>query len=532
LTKRFGRVLACDEVDLTVDRGVIQGLLGQNGAGKTTLMRMLSGLIQPDSGRIVIDGQEQQISNPLVAAGLGVAMVHQHFSLIGALSVWENMILGEKGRVDRGASIERVREISGRYGLAVDPLALVENLSTGERQRVEIIKCLRRNPSIIILDEPTAVLTPNESKTLFSVLRRVVVDEAKAVVLISHKLDEIIEATDEITIMRDGRVVRRLPTPEATARILAREMLGREISLKREAASLGLLDLAAQEATAELDDARASGTAPGSGVSAVHPTAGRPQDTAPPDVDEPVLRITDATVRSADGRTLLDGLSLKVAAGEVLGIAGIEGNGQNALGDLLSGVVPLEQGSVEVGGRRLDVTKTGATLRAGIAVIPEDRHAAGCVLGMTVAENLVLDNLARVAPRRILNARRMNAYAQTLIEEYGIVCPAPDIPMRTLSGGNQQKVIVARALSRAPRLLVAVQATRGLDVGAIDDINRRLKAAAEDGVAVLLISAELEEVLSLSDRLAVMHRGRIVGEMPRGRIDRERLGLMMGGQAA
>jgi ABC-type uncharacterized transport system ATPase subunit len=534
LSKRFGPVLACDDVDLTVERGVVRGLLGQNGAGKTTLMKMLNGLLQPDGGTILVDGVERDISDPLTASNLGIAMVHQHFSLISALTVWENVTLGESGRVNRQGAIDRVEQIAERYGLGIDPHSRVEDLSTGARQRVEIIKCLRRNPSVVVLDEPTSVLTINESRVLFSVLRRVVQEEGKAVVLISHKLDEILEATDEVTIMRDGRVVREMPTADADARLLAREMVGREVVLRSEAAAVGLLE-------SELKDADDAGTpdtpAPAARIVAAQPmpasevAAGPNGERPSANGRTPVLRLGNVRVTGPEGRVMLDDLSLHVHAGEILGIAGVEGNGQTELGELLSSLLDVDGGCVEVEGTSIRCGRPGCMLRANVGVIPEDRHNSGCVLSMTVAENLVMSDLNQIAPRRILSMRKMRKHAARLIREFEIACPSPDTPMSSLSGGNQQKVVLARELSRSPKVLVASQPTRGLDVGAIEYMNNRIRRAAAQGVAVLLISAELEEILAIADRVAVIYRGRIMGEMNRADVDLERLGLMMGGHA-
>jgi ABC-type uncharacterized transport system ATPase subunit len=511
ITKRFGDVVACDRVDLCVQPGEIHGLLGQNGAGKSTLMKVLLGLLTPDRGTIHIDGRSVVVSDPLAAAELGIAMVHQHFSVIGALTVWENVTLGEKTRLDEKRSVRHVTEISERYGLDVDPLARVDSLTPGQRQRVEIVKCLRRDPSIVILDEPTSVLTLAESEELFSTLRHVVRDEGRAVVLISHKLDEVLHATDRVTIMRSGAVVAREDTPDTDARSLARAMVGREVSLRTEAAALGLVHEAEEAAVSDADRAPAAEGAAGA----------RPV----------VLRIADAAFRTRDGRRPLDGLSLDLHEGEILGLAGVEGNGQASLADLLSSLVALDGGVVEVGGAPVRPGRPGAMARAGVAVIPEDRHESGCVLGMSVAENLVLDDVCRVGARRqIISPREIRRHAEALIEEYEIKTPSPDTPMSSLSGGNQQKVVLARELSRGPRVLVAAQPTHGLDVGAVEYMTDRLRAAADGGVGVLLISTELEEILSLSDRVAVIHAGRIMGCLPRSEADLELIGMMLGGR--
>ena len=514
ITKRFGAVVACDQVDLTLQRGRIHGILGENGAGKSTLMKILIGLVLPDAGHIEIDGNRTQINDPLMAAGLGIGMVHQHFSLVDPLSVWENVALGETGRLDPAKVRERVGEISERYGLDIDPDAKVEHLTAGLRQRVEIIKCLRRDPGIVIFDEPTSVLTPEESQQLFGSLRDVVAAEGRAVVLVSHKLDEVLSATDEITIMRQGSVVDRTPTSSTTAAELARAMVGREVKLRSVASTAG---------------AGADAEADGSGVD---PDIGGSDAVASAQPATPILRITEATARVGNGVPLLDNLSLAVHAGEILGIAGVEGNGQRALGDLLSSLVPLAGGTVSVDGVEVSTRRPGAMARSGVGVIPEDRHDSGVVLDMTVAENLVLVDPYRVSSRSILDTDRMNAHARRLIDEFEIQCAGPDAPMWSLSGGNQQRVVLARELDQDPKVLVAAQPTRGLDVGAIEYMGQRLRAAADAGVAVLLISSELDEVLELSDRIAVMYRGRIIGEMSRAEAELEQLGLMMGGAAA
>ena len=507
ITKRFGATVACQDVDLRAMRGEIHGILGQNGAGKTTLMNALLGLVTPDAGTILLNGRPVAVRDPIEAASLGLAMVHQHFSLIGPLTVWENLTLGEKGRVDKRRSVRRVEEIGRRYALQVDPLARVDELTTGQRQRVEIIKCLMRDPDVFILDEPTSVLTGAESLELFRVLRQVVQQENRAVLLISHKLDEVLHATDCVTIMRNGEVVGRMRTAETDANELAREMIGRDVSLRSMGAALGHLDFAEPP-----DDAAVS-------------------SLAPPATDV-VLAVRDARAVASDGRTLLDGLSLDVRKGEILGLAGVEGNGQKALGDLFSSLLPLSSGTVEAGARKVPTGRAGAMAAAGIGVIPEDRHVSGCVMEMSVAENLVLGDIETVSRGSFVDQRRLRRLAQQLVREFDIRTASVDAPFRSLSGGNQQRVVLARELSRSPQVLVAAQPTRGLDVGAIEYMSGRLRAVAESGVGVLLISTELEEIIELSHRIVVIHRGRIVGEMDREAIDLERLGLMMGGQAA
>jgi simple sugar transport system ATP-binding protein len=509
ITKRFGAVVACDKVDLALHRGEIHGILGENGAGKSTLMKVMIGLVLPDAGSIRIDGEQHRISDPAGAAELGIGMVHQHFSLVEPLTVWENVILGERVRLNAAAAKRRVGEISERYGLAIDPDERVSDLSAGLRQRLEIIKCLRRDPAIVILDEPTSVLTPGESEQLFEVLRRVVERENKAVALVSHKLDEVLAATDRITIMRAGAVVDRRDTGDADAPSLARAMVGRPVSLRSEAAALGHIE--ALEGGGALMEATVEATADATGP-------------------RPVLSIHGAVASGRDGRTLLDGLSLEVRPGEVVGVAGVEGNGQAALSDLLSSLLPLESGTVRVGEATPQPGRPGAMAAAGVAVVPADRHESGCVLDMTVAENLTLVSPPRArAGRAILDRSGRRVHAERLISQFGIQTPGADAPMWSLSGGNQQRVVLARELSGDPAVLVAAQPTRGLDVGAIEYVSERLREAAAGGVGVLVISTELEEVLDLADRIVVIFRGRIIGEMDRANVDVERLGLLMSG---
>ncbi|WP_419929559.1 ABC transporter ATP-binding protein [Candidatus Poriferisocius sp.] len=513
ITKRFGGIVACDQVDLTLHRGHIHGILGENGAGKSTLMKVLIGLVLPDAGSVRIDGQLRTIHDPLAASALGIAMVHQHFSLVDQLSVWENVALGEEGRLKSAGVRDRVAAISRQYGLDIDPDARVGELTAGLRQRVEIIKCLRRDPHILVFDEPTSVLTPEESEQLFSTLREVVAAEGRAVVLVSHKLDEVLHATDEITIMRQGRVVDHRPTQEADARSLARAMVGREVSLRSERAAFGI---------AEIDDAE--------GESAVD--SEDPRLTEPAVSNEPVMRIEGVTVRGRGGARLLDDISLELRAGEIVGVAGVEGNGQRTLGDLLSSLVPLDAGRVVVKDKEVPTGAPGAMAKAGVAVIPEDRHDSGVVLDMTVAENLLMVDPHRVARHGVMDKARTTETAQQMIEEFDIGCSGPDAPLWSLSGGNQQRVVLARELAAEPDVLVAAQPTRGLDVGAIEYMTDRLRQTAVDGVAVLLISSELEEILELADRILVMSRGRIAGELSHAEANLETLGLLMGGSEA
>jgi simple sugar transport system ATP-binding protein len=505
VSKRYGAVTACDQVDLTLTCGRVHGVLGENGAGKSTLMKIMIGLVLPDQGTISIDGHRVRLVDPTDAARFGIGMVHQHFSLVEPLKVWENVALGDEGRLDPSATRDRVKEISDRYGLDVDPDAVVGELPVGMRQRVEIIKCLRRDPSILIFDEPTSVLTPAESEQLFETLRHVVHEEGRAVALVSHKLDEIMGATDEVTIMRQGAVVRHAQTGDVDAAELAEAMVGRAVSLRSERVALGVVD-------AEVE---------GSEVPDNHP------ELAPV-----VLEIDGLRVATRDGRRPVDDLSLHVREGEIVGIAGVEGNGQRPLADVLSSLVVATSGEVRVGGESVPTGVAGAMAAAGVGVIPEDRHDSGVVLEMTVAENLALVDLVDISRAGVIDRRKMSGAAERLIDEFEISCAGPDAPLFSLSGGNQQRVVLARELSREPKVLIAAQPTRGLDVGAIEYMTDRLRQAAEAGVGILLISSELEEILDLAHRILVISDGRIIGQMGRAEADLGRLGLLMGGQVA
>ncbi len=514
VSKHYGQVRACDAVDLQLLPGEVHGILGENGAGKSTLMKILIGLVQPNSGTITLGGREVVIHDPQTAAALGIGMVHQHLSLVEALTVWENVLLGDASTFDRSAARRQVMETADHYGLAIDPDRRVGELSAGLRQRVELIKCLRRDPKILILDEPTSVLTPAESDQLFTTLRDVVAAEQRAVALVSHKLAEILHATDTVTIMRQGRVVERTRTASASAASLARAMVGRDVSLRASAAALGATALVA--AADRVEASTAAGSA--------HPADRHPDDRPT------VLRIQGARV-VRDGVALLDDLDLHVRAGEIVGVAGVEGNGQRELGDLLSSLVTLDAGSVSVNGRSARTGRAGSMVRLGIGVIPEDRHDSGCVLDLSVAENLMLDQMGSIARFGLVDRTAMRRRATALMHEFDIQAAGPDAPFGSLSGGNQQRVVLARELGQHPTVLVAAQPTRGLDVGAIEYMTGRLRAAAEAGIAVLLISTELEEILELSDRIVVLSRGRVIGELERGEATSERLGLLLGGVA-
>ena len=536
ISKAFGSVVACDSVNLTLRQGRIHGILGENGAGKSTLMKILIGLHSPDAGEIKVRGAVQQFRDPSDARKLGIAMVHQHFSLVPALKVWENVILGDyqklhlssfrqapkKALLDALEGLrnnekrtrEQIAEISNRYGLDVDPDALVRDLPVGLRQRVEIIKCLRHDPQIMILDEPTSVLNPAESQRLFEVLRQAVEDEGRCVALVSHKLNEVLAATDELTIMRQGKVVEHLATSEATAPALAKAMVGRDVSL-----TLNLDETAGdRRSAAERQPAEKQ------------PTSAASASAKP---SEPLaLRIRNATATDKDGRLLLDSLSLEVHKGEIVAMAGVEGNGQTALDHLLSSLLKLDAGKVEVEGREVPTGVSGAFVNAGVGVISEDRHDTGCIMDMSLFENLYLSHPRDAVGRSgLMSHRAMSKQAAEIIKDYQITASGPDALMWSLSGGNQQRVVLARELLHKPKVLIASQPTRGLDVGAVEYFLAQLRQASEDGIAVLLISHELEEILELAHRIVVIYNGRIVGEMPRQQIDMQRLGLLMGGMA-
>lgn len=503
ISKAYGKVVANEKVDLTIKPGEIHGLLGENGAGKSTLMKILLGLEKPDSGSIRRQGAEISIANPQDARKHGIDMVHQHFSLIGPMAVWENVILGDTGTVSRSTACERVERVATRYNLPIDPLARVDQLSAGERQRVELIKCLCRDPEFLVLDEPTSVLTQEESEELFEVLRRMVQSEGRSVILISHKLAEITAATDAITVLRKGRVVFHEATAQTTHQELARQMVGREVSLQADAAALDL-------PTAQ--GAKSHVPAPRTDVSGV----------------PPALSLNELTVLS-DGVALLDKFSLDVAPGEIVGLYGVEGNGQSVLGDVLSGLVMPSSGSVCIEGSVVNLERADALTRAGLGIVPEDRHRSGVILALSVSENLAMKSLGRVSGKFLLSHRAMRESAEQLMAEYGILAPSADAPVGQLSGGNQQRLVLARELSNNPRIMVVAQPTQGLDIGAIEDMYGRIRTMASQGIGVLLISTELQEVMTLASRVAVISSGILSGVLAAEDVTAERLGMMVGG---
>jgi ABC-type uncharacterized transport system ATPase subunit len=484
IVKRFGDVVANDGVDFTLAPGTIHALLGENGAGKTTLMRVLYGLARPDAGEILVAGVRADIRSPADAIAAGIGMVTQHFSLVAPMTVAENVVLGDEGgfRLNLRAARARVSRASERVGIAVDPDARVGGLSVGERQRVEIVKALSRDCRVLVLDEPTAVLVPQQVEALFGALRRLR-DEGLAVVFITHKLREVMEVSDEVTVLRQGRVPGRVATRATDERELGRMMIGRPLT-----------------GVARTGDAPAG---------------------------EIVLRVDRLAAADALGLPALRDLSLEVRAGEIVGIAGVSGNGQTELAEVLSGMRRPTGGSVSIGGVDITGASPAEVTAARVGRIPEDRQAS-VVRDLSVAYNLVLEDLHAYRRGPVLDEGRIRAKAAELIERFAIKARPGDL-VGTLSGGNVQKVLLARVLAREPKLLVVAQPTQGLDVGATEYVRSQLLAQRAAGAAVLLISEELEELLALADRLVVMYEGELVGRFDRADVDVDRLGLLMAG---
>lgn len=490
ITKRYPGVIANNHIDLDVKAGEIHALLGENGAGKTTLMNVLFGLARPDEGEILLDGQVVNIIDPADAIARGIGMVHQHFMLIPVLTVAENILLGAETManpifLDRREAHRRIIELGKRFGFEIDPEAKVETLSVGWQQRVEILKALYREAQILVLDEPTAVLTPQETAEIFAVLRRLA-DEGKSIIFISHKLYEVLEIADRITVIRRGEVVgTRLPS-ETNEDDLAALMVGREVQL------------AVQRGVAK----------PG----------------------EPVLTIQDLTVRSERGQDAVQNVSLTVRAGEILGIAGVAGNGQDELVEAITGLRHSHSGTITLDGKNITNWSVRERREHGLGYVPGDRQKYGLILGFPISDNLVLTRYYHRPFTRGVQRQdaAIESWAQEKIKEFDIRTPSWSAPAGTLSGGNQQKVIVAREFSRDLKLLVLDQPTRGLDVGSIEFIHRQAVSKRDAGTAILLVSAELDEILELSDRIAVMYRGEIVALMDgRPVANKEEIGLLM-----
>jgi ABC-type uncharacterized transport system ATPase subunit len=489
ITKRFPGVVANDHVDFELAPGEVHALLGENGAGKSTLMNILYGLYHPDEGEFRLRGQPLRIDSPHAAIDAGIGMVHQHFMLIPVMTVAENIVLAVEPRkgpfIDLDAANEKVRDISRRFGLAVRPEAMIESISVGMQQRVEILKALYRGAEILILDEPTAVLTPQEAEELFEIIRSLQA-EGKSIIFISHKLGEVLAIANRITVLRRGKTIETVPREGATEESLARLMVGREVLLR------------------------------------VEKTLADP--------GEPLLTISDLRVNDERGLEAVRGVSLEVRAGEIVGIAGVDGNGQTELVEAITGLRKPEAGRIIAAGE--DVTAEGSreALDAGVGHIPEDRQRRGLVLDFSLAENIALHDYREEPDSKWgwLYPKRLIARAVRLLKEFDVRGGGPKTPAASLSGGNQQKVILAREISRNPQILVAAQPTRGLDVGAIEFVHRRLVTERDEGRAILLVSFELDEVLSLSDRILVLYEGRVAGEYP-PTVSEDELGIAMTG---
>ncbi len=484
ITKRFGAVTANKGVDLSVPEGSVHAIVGENGAGKSTIMKILYGVYNADEGEIWIDGVKREIRTPRDAIALGLGMVHQHFTLAPPLTALENIMLGaEPGgvlRIDFKRAEERVDKLSKDFGFDIDPRKRVEELSVGQQQRVEVLKALYRGARILILDEPTAVLTPQEVEEFFRILRSMR-EQGRTIIIITHKLNEALSLSDNVTVMRDGRVVGERRTKETNAAELARMMVGRDVLLR------------------------------------VEKGAAKPGAVA-------------LSVRNLSYESKLEDVSFDVRAGEIVGIAGVEGNGQTELIEILVGLRRASSGSAKLEGREISRLSARAIRELGVAHVPEDRHARGLLLDFSLAENAILGVHYRkpaVAAFGLIDDRAVNEKASRLIRDFDVRPPDPSAPARALSGGNQQKLIIGREFDLKPKLLLVAQPTRGVDIGAIEFIHRKLIELRDAGAAVLLVSAELEEVLSLADRALVIYRGRIFGEFDPSQADREEIGLMM-----
>lgn len=487
IVKRFPGVLANDHVDLTVRAGEIHALLGENGAGKTTLMNILYGIYHPDEGEIFVKGQRAHIRSPRDAIRLGIGMVHQQFRLVPSHTVAENVVLGLPGNFffPERAARQRLQEFAQRYGLHVDPDARIWQLSAGEQQRVEIIKALYRGADILILDEPTSMLTPRETEELMSTVRRMA-DEGHTVIFITHKLDEVFAVSDRVTVLRQGRVIATLETAHTDKRELARLMVGRDVLFRLER----------------------------------HPVA----------IGPTVLEVQDLYVRSDRGLPAVRGVSFSIAAGEILGVAGVAGNGQRELVEALAGLRSVEKGRVLLNGEDVTNRSPRVLVQRGVCYVPGER-LVGTVPNLSVAENLILKTYdqAPVCRGIFLDSQAIASHADALIERYAVTTPSRETPLKLLSGGNIQRAILARETSGAPGLLIAAHPTSGLDIGATEYIRQVLLSQREKGTAVLLVSEDLEEILQLSDRIAVMYSGEIMGILPADRADLETIGMMMAG---
>ncbi|HUQ46825.1 MAG TPA: ABC transporter ATP-binding protein [Gemmatimonadaceae bacterium] len=501
IDKTFGSVRANRGASLQVRKGEIHALVGENGAGKSTLMKILGGLEPADAGKMEVNGTDVTGWNTRQAIQAGIGVVHQHFMLVPTLTVAENIVLGMEprsgGRFDYDKAVEDVTRLSTDTGLAVSADRKIADLSVGEAQRVEILKTLYRGARILVLDEPTAVLSPPEVKELWTVLRKMR-DNGDTIVLITHRLDEVIEISDTITVMRQGQTVDRITTADTTPSEIAKAMVGREVALSsREEA--GILTTPAHGGS--------NGAAPAQGPAA--------------------LTVTDLTVLGSRKTREVDGLSFSVQPGEILGIAGVEGNGQTELIEALAGLRPILSGNIKIDGNDVTFDDVRERRDAGLSHIPEDRHRRGLILDYSISDNLVLGLQSDFSKNGILDADRIGQNARTQIKAFDIRPPSAELPARSLSGGNQQKVVIAREMGREFTVLLASQPTRGVDVGAIEFIHSRLREARAAGKAILLVSAELNEVLALSDRVAVMYRGKFATVVPASEASEESLGEYM-----
>ena len=490
ITKIFGEFVANDKINLELRKGEIHALLGENGAGKSTLMNMLAGLLEPTSGEIVVNGKSEKLDSPSKAASLGIGMVHQHFMLVEAFTVAENIILGSevtnKGVLDLKKANADILELSERYGLAVDPTAKVEDISVGAQQRVEILKTLYRGADILIFDEPTAVLTPAEILELMDIMKTLV-KEGKSIILITHKLDEIRAVADRVTVIRRGKSIQTVSIEGATNKDLAEMMVGRSVSFVTE------------------------------------------KEEAQP--KEVVLQISDLVVNENRGVPAVKELSLDVRAGEIVGIAGIDGNGQSELIQAITGLRKVKSGSIKIKGQEVVGLSPRKITEMNVSHVPEDRHRDGLVLEMMLSENIALQTYYKepLSKNGALNYNQINSYARKLMEEFDVRAANEIVPASALSGGNQQKAIIAREVDRNPDLLIVSQPTRGLDVGAIEYIHKRLIGERDKGKAVLVVSFELDEIINLSDRIAVIHDGKIQGIVKPSETNKQELGILMAG---
>lgn len=491
IVKRFPGVLANDHVNFEVKAGEIHALLGENGAGKSTLMKILYGLYQPDDGQILLNGRPVQIHSPADSIRLGIGMIHQHFMLVDSLTVAENVALGLKSsrepRLDLDRVAERIQQLSKSYGLEVDPYAYVSRLAVGQQQRVEIIKALYRGAALLVLDEPTAVLTPQEVEDLFAILRQMAQD-GHALIFISHKLHEILALTDRVTVLRDGKVVGARLTGEVTKEDLANLMVGREVLLERI----------------------------------------RPKAT----IGETRLRLENVSAVDDAGKSVLQNVSLEVHSGEIVGVAGVSGNGQRQLAEVITGLLPVSKGQIYVENKAVTNLSPAKMIDAGLSYIPEERMHDGAIKDFTVTENLILqDHIRKPYCNGIfLNFNHITQHAETMIRSFNVKTPSPETRIKSLSGGNIQKLILARELARRPRVLIAAQPTRGVDIGATEYIHNQLLQQRAGGLATLLISEDLDEIRALSDRIVVMFGGEIMGIVDADKTTVEELGLMMAGE--